>query len=63
MFLAGTYETGETARGCLCIYTFLIFPVVFNLKSINISNIEKSKLIILVFGQAMIMQFFAFYVW
>lgn len=39
MFLAGTYETGETARGCLYIYPFLIFPVGFYLKSINISDI------------------------
>jgi len=63
LFSLGIYQTGETARGCLYIYPFLIFPVAFYLNEMDYSLAEKNKLLILVFVQAIIMQLIGYYKW
>jgi hypothetical protein len=63
LFSLGVYQTGETARGCLYIYPFLIFPVAFYLNEMDFSLAEKNKLLILVFVQAIIMQLIGYYKW
>ena len=63
LFSLGVYQTGETARGCLYIYPFLIFPVAFYLNEMDYSLAEKNKLLILVFVQAIIMQLIGYYKW
>ncbi len=63
LFLAGTPKKGETARICIFILPFLLIPVIEYLEKESFSNIERVKLLILVFGQAVTMQLIAFYVW
>ena len=63
LFSLGVYQTGETARGCLYFYPFLIFPVAFYLNEMDFSLAEKNKLLILVFVQAIIMQLIGYYKW
>ncbi len=54
-FLMSVYRTGKTARGCLYIYPFLLFPIGVYLKKINLSQTEQVRLLILVFVQTIIM--------
>ena len=63
LFSLGVYQTGETARGALYIYPFLIFPVALYLNEMDFSLAEKNKLLILVFVQAIIMQLIGYYKW
>jgi hypothetical protein len=63
VFLTGAYVTGETARGCLFIYPYFMFPVTAYLENINIDFREKSQLAQLVFSQSLLMQLFGNYVW
>jgi len=63
LFSLGVYQTGETGRGCLYIYPFLLFPVAFYLNKMDFSRAEKNKLLILVFIQAIIMQLIGYYKW
>jgi len=63
LFLAGVYQTGETARACSYIYPFLLFPIAFYFNDNNFSLKEKNKLLILVFVQAIMMQAMGYYKW
>ncbi|GAW94001.1 hypothetical protein [Calderihabitans maritimus] len=63
MFLTGAYKTGETARACIFIYPFLMFPIAAYLENRNIGFSEQYQLSWLTFGQAVLMQLFGFYFW
>jgi hypothetical membrane protein len=63
LFLAGVYRTGETARACSYIYLFLIFPIAIYFNKIDFPQIEKNKLLILIFAQTIIMQSIGYYKW
>ena len=63
LFLTGAPKKGETARICMFVLPFLLIPVLFHLDSNSFSRIEKMKLLLLVFGQAIVMQLFATYIW
>ncbi|MHA1764519.1 MAG: hypothetical protein ACTSYC_12300, partial [Promethearchaeota archaeon] len=63
LFFAGVYRTGETARTCLYIYPFFLFPIAQLVDSNELKKIEQRKLLILVFTQTLFMQFIGFYWW
>ncbi|MFX1552299.1 MAG: hypothetical protein ACFFBV_00065 [Promethearchaeota archaeon] len=63
MLLTGCFRTGETARACLFIYPYLLFPIAIYFQHIRISTKEKSRLLYLVFSQTMLMQMFGNYFW
>lgn len=63
LFAAGVYHTGETARGAMYIYVFLLFPVAALLRSVSPTPRDKWVLAALVFVQTMAMQFVGFYHW
>ncbi|MCX5697425.1 MAG: hypothetical protein NTU54_05615 [Candidatus Omnitrophica bacterium] len=63
MFIAGFFRTGETARICLFIYPYLIFPVAAYFKEIRVSPDEKVQVLALVFIQTVIMQLLGSYYW
>lgn len=61
MFLTGAYRTGETARLCMYIYPYMLFPVIIYLKETHVKQSEKIKLMGLVFAQSLFMQLFGDY--
>jgi len=63
MFLAGAFHTGETARACLFIYPYLLFPVAAYLQQGRLSPQDAKILPVLVFFQSLGMQMFGFYFW
>ncbi|MCX5713784.1 MAG: hypothetical protein NT033_03040 [Candidatus Omnitrophica bacterium] len=63
MFIAGVFRTGETARICLFIYPYLIFPVAAYFKEIKLSLNEKVQVLSLVFIQTVVMQLLGSYYW
>lgn len=63
MFLAGAFKTGETARACLFIYPYLMFPVATCLHDGNCRRTDKRLLLWLVFGQTLVMQAMAGFYW
>lgn len=63
MFFTGAFRAGETARICLFIYPYLIFPIASYLQDIQTSLHEKNVLLFLVFIQTVTMQMFGFYAW
>jgi hypothetical protein len=63
MFLTGAFRTGETARACLFIYPYLIFPVAAYLQHHPCSEQDQRILLWLVFGQTVLMQTVAGYYW
>lgn len=63
MFAAGVYHTGETARGAMYIYPFLLLPVAALLRSVEPTRRDKWVLAALVFGQTLLMQFIGYYRW
>ncbi|NIM95799.1 MAG: hypothetical protein GTO18_19030 [Anaerolineales bacterium] len=64
MLLVGVYRTGETARGALYFYPFLIIPVAYALNwRKDFSNREWAVLAILVFAQTLVMQLVGDYFW
>jgi len=63
MFLAGTFRTGETARACLFIYPYLMFPVAAFLQQGHCRESDKRTLLWLVFGQTIAMQTLGGYFW
>jgi hypothetical protein len=63
MFIAGFFRTGETARICLFIYPYLLFPVAEYFKEIHLSLKEKKQILALVFVQTVIMQLLGSYYW
>ncbi|MCP4763448.1 MAG: hypothetical protein GY870_16870 [archaeon] len=62
-FLAGAPNKGETARICMFILPFLLIPVAYNLQKEKYSKVEKIKLLALVFGQTLLFQIMAIWVW
>ncbi|MBN2120941.1 MAG: hypothetical protein JW734_07820 [Candidatus Omnitrophica bacterium] len=63
MFMAGAFKVGETARICLFIYPYLLFPVAACFKERKISLFERNMILYLVFIQTFFMQLFGFYFW
>lgn len=63
LFAAGAYHTGETARGAMYIYPFLLFPVAAVLRSVDPTRRDKWILAALVFAQTVFMQFIGSYQW
>jgi hypothetical protein len=63
MLVTGAFRTGETARICLFIYPYLIFPIASYLGDIRITEKEKAVLLSLVFVQTVLMQTFGTYLW
>lgn len=61
--LTGAYDHGETARAAIYIYPFLLMPIAIYLEKENLSQLDKTKLLKLIFGQTLIMQLFGFYIW
>jgi len=65
IFALGAYDHGETARAAIFIYPFLLIPVAIYMNDSNgrISRSEFGLLLIIVFGQAILMQLIGNYVW
>ena len=63
LFLAGAPNKGETARICMFILPFMLIPVAYNLRKDKYSQVEKLKLLVLVFGQTLLFQLIATWVW
>ena len=63
MFVTGAWRTGETARACLLLYPFLLFPVAYYLNDREVDSRHRLQLASLVFLQAIGMQTFGNYHW
>jgi hypothetical protein len=63
MYVSGAWRTGETARACVFIYPFLLFPVARYLQRNDAGPNERLQLATLVFGQSLAMQLFGNYFW
>lgn len=63
MFLTGAFRTGETARACLFIYPYLLFPVAAYLRHFPPCDRDSKLLLWLVFGQSLAMQTLGGYYW
>ncbi|MHA1734619.1 MAG: hypothetical protein ACTSU5_22005 [Promethearchaeota archaeon] len=63
LFLTGAPKKGETARICMFILPMLLVPVIAFLDVNQVLTSEKFKLLGVVFGQAVLMQLVAIYVW
>jgi hypothetical protein len=63
LFLTGAPKKGETARICMFVLPFLLIPVLYYLDESQFSRIEKMKLLLLVFVQAIILQLFGQCIW
>jgi hypothetical protein len=63
MFLTGAFRTGETARICLFIYPYLIFPVAAYLHQCPASHGAQKRLLLVVFAQSVAMQTLGGYAW
>lgn len=63
MFLTGAYKTGETARSCIFIVPYLVFPIASALKERRPSPFDLGLLPGLVLVQVIGMQIFGYYLW
>ncbi len=63
LFAGGVYHTGETARGALFVYPFLMLPVAAALRATNASWRRRALLAAAVFGQTLLMQLVGDYWW
>lgn len=63
MLLTGAFRTAETARCCLFIYPFLMFPVARYLEREPLAPREETVLLCVVFAQTVCMQLFGYYFW
>jgi hypothetical protein len=63
MLICGTFQESETARICLFIYPYLLFPVALYLEKDNFSTVGKNKLLYWVFSQTLFMQLVGHYCW
>jgi hypothetical protein len=63
LFVGGVYHTGETARGVLFLYPFLLLPVAAALRATTASRARRALLAAAVFGQALLMQLIGDYWW
>jgi len=62
VFLSGAYRTGETARGALYIYPFLVLPLASQVSQPGTSD-RYNALATLVFAQSLLMQLVGDYFW
>lgn len=63
MFITGAWRTGETARACLFLYPYLLFPVAYYLRDQDGGLRLRLQLASLVFAQTAGMQLFGNYHW
>lgn len=63
LFAGGVYHTGETARGALFIYPFLMLPVAAAIRAADATTKRRALLVAAVFGQALLMQLVGDYWW
>ncbi|MFW9913173.1 MAG: hypothetical protein ACFFEU_11910 [Candidatus Thorarchaeota archaeon] len=63
LFLAGAPKKGETARICMFFLPFLLIPVITYIRRMELSHRDKIILLILVFGQAVLLQLIGFWLW
>jgi len=63
MFVTGAWRTGETARACLFLYPYLLFPVAYYLADRKIQGRDRLQLASLVFLQSVGMQLIGNYHW
>ncbi|WP_049902950.1 hypothetical protein [Halococcus agarilyticus] len=63
LFVVGVYHTGETARGAMFIYPFLMLPVAAALRAADPTRRREALLAAAVFGQALAMQLVGDYLW
>ncbi|WP_273835360.1 hypothetical protein [Halococcus sp. PRR34] len=63
LLAAGVYHTGETARGAMYLYPFLLLPVAAAVKRIDPDERERWLLAAAVFGQSLLMQLVGGYLW
>jgi len=63
IFLTGAYDHGETARGAMFIYIFLLLPIAAYMNEKKISHREKYILLIIIFCQTALMQLFGYFIW
>lgn len=63
MLVTGAFRTGETARACIFLYPFLLFPIAHYLDDSDVGDPERRQLVTLVFAQAVGMQLFGNYHW
>ncbi|MBN2230399.1 MAG: hypothetical protein JW779_12490 [Candidatus Thorarchaeota archaeon] len=63
LFVTGAPKKGETARICMFVLPLLLIPVLYYLNNTAFSRAEKIKLLLLVFGQAVLLQLFGLYIW
>lgn len=63
LFILGVYHTGETARGALFIYPFLMVPVAAAIRAASPTKKRRALLVAAVFGQALLMQLIGDYWW
>jgi hypothetical protein len=63
LFAGGVYHTGETARGALFVYPFLMLPVAATLRATSSTRRRRALLATAVFGQSLLMQLAGDYWW
>ncbi|MFW9767994.1 MAG: hypothetical protein ACFFF9_15310 [Candidatus Thorarchaeota archaeon] len=63
LFLAGAPKKGETARICMFFLPFLLIPVITYIRKTRMSNRDKAVLLLIVFGQAVLLQLIGFWLW
>ncbi|WP_435078124.1 hypothetical protein [Halococcus sp. AFM35] len=63
LLAAGVYHTGETARGAMFMYPFLMLPVAAAIDRIDSAWRGEWLLAAAVFGQALVMQLIGGYLW
>ncbi|MFW9835421.1 MAG: hypothetical protein ACFFEK_15580, partial [Candidatus Thorarchaeota archaeon] len=63
LFIAGAPKKGETARICMFFLPFLLIPVITYIRRTKMSNRDKAILLLLVFGQAVLLQIVGFWLW
>ena len=63
LFLTGAPKKGETARICMFILPFLLIPVIAYIRNTNMTRRDKIILLVVVFGQAVLLQLVGIWVW
>ena len=63
LFLTGAPKKGETARICMFFLPFLLIPVITYIQKTRMNNRDKVMLLLLVFGQAVLLQIIGLWLW
>ncbi|MFW9843531.1 MAG: hypothetical protein ACFFEV_03030 [Candidatus Thorarchaeota archaeon] len=63
LFLTGAPKKGETARICMFILPFLLIPVLTYIQRTEMSRRDKAILLLVVFGQAVLLQIIGLWLW